>query len=263
MRPLSLCLLGMVVFASAVLAANEPVRVGELTLAQAINKSGRQRMLTQRIAKCYVQIGQGIEVQAAQRQLAEAVALFDTQLEEIRRFASDARGRQSVERLDRVWRPFKMVATGAVNRAGAGRLTAMEEELVGAAHELTSGLQNRSAAPAARLVNISGRQRMLSQRLAKLYLMLAWGIEHRSLANEIGSAREEFDGALAALRAAPQNTPAIRNELEAVGMQWEWFQHALGLAGAASYALIVLNASEAILGSMELVVSQYEALLAR
>ncbi len=256
-------LIALLACAGIFLVGPELAGAADITPAQAINKAGRQRMLTQRIIKAYMQVGQAITPQVSKRQLDDAVLLFEAQLGEQRTIAPDERSRRAVARLDKLWRPFKAVATASADRSGAERLLAMDEELVSAAHELTLELQNSSASPTGRLVNIAGRQRMLSQRLAKYYLLRAWGMESASVSKEIGSARTEFDGALAALRSAPENTAQINKELDAVAVQWEWFQNALGLEGAASYALIVVNASEAILNSMELVTGMYERLPAR
>jgi hypothetical protein len=102
---------------------------------------------------------------------------------------------------------------------------------------------------------------MLSQRLAKLYMVRATGADSPGLRDEMDSARNEFSGALAALQAASENTATLRRELESVALQWEWFQGALGQdGGLASYRLVVADASESILRSMETVTRLYEGL---
>lgn len=227
---------------------------------QVVNVSGRQRMLTQRIVKSYVQIGLGITPELSRRQLNEAVSLFENQLGLLRRNVTDPQNSQLLASMSKRWRDFKRVATGPVDRASAEVLMRVGDELLMTAHDLTLALHSRSGQATAQLVDMSGRQRMLSQRLAKYYLARAWGVQTAADGRELGSARTEFDGALATLRNAPENTPQIKKELEAVAAQWEWFKSALTLEGAASYGHVVAHASEAILNSMELVTSLYEKL---
>ena len=50
----------------------------------AINKAGRQRMLSQRMAKAYFQIGQKIDVDRSKKVLDSSVAAFDRQLIELK-----------------------------------------------------------------------------------------------------------------------------------------------------------------------------------
>jgi PilJ/NarX-like methyl-accepting chemotaxis transducer len=232
----------------------------DLSAAAAINKAGRQRMLTQRIVKAYCQLGLGVMPQVSEAQLSRAVRLFDTQLAELKAFAPDRKTWDALAKLEELWQPFRQTATGAVSREGAQQLSARDEDLLNAAQQATEILEHASGTPVGRLVNISGRQRMLSQRLTKFYMLRLWGFDTPAVRAGMESAVKEFSAALATLRAAPENTPAIAKELDAVALQWEWFRSALSLEGAYSYRLIVADASEAILNSMELVTGMYEQL---
>ncbi len=255
-RLLGLSLLSLaVVRAGHAVAAHPPVDFGAL-----IDAAGRQRMLTQRIVKAYCQAGLNVATDAARAQLGAAVDRFDRQLARLNRDATTSDVRKATARLAKSWTPFRQEALGPVSREGARRLALQSESLLAAANDIVHLLQHAAGTPQARLVNIAGRQRMLSQRLAKLYLLRTWKIASPGLGEQMDAAAAEFEGALATLRAAPENTPAIATELEAVAMQWEWFRSALELEGAESHPYVVTEASEAILGSMELVTAKYAAL---
>lgn len=242
----------------------DDVTAGEtrLDFGAAIDVAGRQRMLTQRIVKAYCQVGLDVARDVSRAQLAAAVDRFGRQLVDLTRRAPTPDARQAATRIGKAWAPFKRDALGPVSRATAGRLVAQGESLLAAANDLVRLLQDAAGTPQARLVNTAGRQRMLSQRLAKLYMLRAWKVETPGLREDMDAAAAEFDGALAALRSAPENTPSIAAELGAVAMQWEWFRNALNLEGAASYPYVVADASESILSSMELVTAKYAALAA-
>ena len=101
---------------------------------------------------------------------------------------------------------------------------------------------------------------MLSQRAAKLYMLQEWGFDSLTIRDEMVRAVNEFTGALAALRTAPENTDVILAELDDVQIQWSWFYHALSLKGDDSFRLIVAESSEAILRQMDILTSRYEQL---
>jgi hypothetical protein len=238
--------------------AHTPAEYGPL-----IDLAGSQRMLTQRIVKAYCQIGLGVSRDVAREQLRDSVQRFDVQLAELRTQLDDGEARQALARVEKPWRGFRRLATGPVSRKAATRLSRLGDEVLQASHALVLALQDAAGTQAARLVNVAGRERMLAQRLAKLYMMRAWGVDTSEVRDAMESVSNEFAGALETLRNAEVNTTEILAELDAVTLQWEWFRSALTLQGTESYAFIVADASESILNSMEVVTRHYAALTGR
>lgn len=244
-------------------AAAWPARAAGIDYGAAIDTAGRQRMLSQRIVKAYCQLGLGVTPEVSRAQLTAATRRFDAQLDTLALGGFGREARTRIALLAARWKPMRQTALGRVDRAGALRLAAQSEAVLEAAQALVMTLQAAAGTAEARLVNVSGRQRMLSQRLAKLYLLRAWAVDVPGLGADLEAAAAEFSDALAVLRAAPENTAEIGRELEAVALQWDWFSSALALQGAASHVHIVADASEAILNSMELITARYAALARR
>ncbi|WP_254706973.1 type IV pili methyl-accepting chemotaxis transducer N-terminal domain-containing protein [Ralstonia pseudosolanacearum] len=80
-------------------------------------------------------------------------------------------------------------------------------------------------------INKAGRQRMLSQRIAKISMFRAWGIATPQMTQDLDAAIQEFAAAQAFLVSAPQNTAAIGSELQLAGTQWLFFEEGGPAAG--------------------------------
>lgn len=227
----------------------------------AINKAGRQRMLSQRLAKAYLMVALGVRAEEGGRILAQSISLFDTQLAELKAYAPDEGVRAAAAALEREWKPYRAVLAGRPGLAGARDVYGMSNAVLDAAHRLTLACERVSAAPSARALLISGRERMLSQRLAKYYLFMFANINTPAARMEFRMTRGEFVQGLSQLPASPLTTPAIRTRLEKVSTEWLEYERALGPEGAGGRrnASEVTARSERILESLEDLVAAYEA----
>ncbi len=231
-------------------------------IESAINKAGRERMLSQRMAKAYFQIGQQLEVERSQKTLDASVAQFDRQLVELKHYAPTPALRETYQRLEQSWLAYKDLLVGrAPSKAQAGQVLALSEQVLALAMAGTDQLEKHAGSQTGRLVNLAGRQRMLSQRMAKLYQAQAWGVAAPNTAAELTQARKQFAAAQQELMDAAAGQPRLREGLELVRQQWLFFDSALNQPPspeARSALLAVASTSERILAEMEAVVTLFE-----
>ncbi|MDL5034061.1 type IV pili methyl-accepting chemotaxis transducer N-terminal domain-containing protein [Pelomonas sp. APW6] len=234
-------------------------------LPDAINKAGRLRMLSQRCAKAYLALGQKVRTEQAEKVLADSMALFDRHLVELRAYAHAAPIAKVYEQMDSSWSAFKPLLVGERPSAkGADAVMVAATQVLALAQQGTALLEQSSGKPVGRLVNLAGRQRMLSQRMAATYLGAAWGVQADGLARQLNQAREEFTQAQAVLKAAPETSAALRSELEMVDQQYVFFDAALralkpGNTDTRSLSE-VFTTSERILQLMDEVTAQFARL---
>jgi len=229
----------------------------------AINKAGRQRMLSQRMAKAYFQIGQQVEVARSKKILDSSVSMFDRQLVELKNFAPTPEIKENYLKLEKSWLAYKDLLVGAEPSQENGRkVLEISEQVLALAHQGTLQFEKLSTGASGRLVNISGRQRMLSQRMAKFYQAIAWGVGNDKSPGELEKARKEFAAAHQELAAAPSNTQQIKESLDLVNQQWLCVENALNQKagrGKRPFAVVATH-RERILEEMEIVVGLYEKL---
>ena len=194
------------------------------SISEGIDKAGRQRMLTQRIVKCYAQKGQDIRYLVAAAELDDSVRVFERQLQQLKGFAQDAESQRLLTLIEQRWLALKQIAVGEVSRTQAEALRILAEQTLTTANQLVLLLEERSGSNQGHLVNLAGRQRMLTQRMANLYLLMAWGFEDPGYLADYKQAVREFEAALFELKTAGENTPEINQALQQVSSMWQMFK---------------------------------------
>ena len=241
-----------------------PTRAQVIDLSDAINKAGRQRMLSQRMGKAWLSIAQGVEPESAKRVLDTSLALFDRQLVELKAYAPNSEISDTYLKLEAAWGSYKTALVGSTpDRSRAASLLATDAQVLALAHQGTVQYEAALGKPAGKLVNIAGRQRMLSQRMAKFYFAAALPVDADKATAEMGKARTEFIGAQDLLRQAPEATARIKESLQLADGQWVFFDAALqrmqNASRSAKSGAEVFVASENLLSVMDAVTGLYAA----
>ena len=248
----------------AVLIAALPALAVAADALETINVAGEQRMLSQRIVKAYVQLGLNLQPLAAKSQLDASMRRFESNQQVLAKaVAVNPDARQALTMLEQAWAAMRPLAVGVPNPDAARRLSQYAETVLNAAEMLVNVFADASGADQHRVLRLAARQRMLSQRIAKAYMLQSWGDRSASVRHELEDAVATFDGVLAQFVARRGDPPEIRQELDDLALQWEWLKAALESEGALSYRLIVSEATDGILAGADRLTQHYQIHLAK
>lgn len=252
-------LLAGAAYAAASSDTNPPL-LSTASKSDQINIAGRQRMLTQRIVKSYVQFTLGVDRPAARQQIADSATVFQAQLSSLRNNSNSQNVADALGIVEALWAEFSILIREEPASEHIDDVVQQSERLLEASESLVAALVEVSGIVISELIDVAGRQRMLSQRFAKLYMLLAANYAASTTQSELSQTRQAFQQALSRLRESSQNTSTTRGMLDQMAAQWVWLEGSTQIQSDRYYPWIVASTSEKILATAEELTAAYTAI---
>ncbi len=152
--------------------------------AELVNIAGLQRMLSQKIVKSYLFYGLNIRPEYTHQQLIDSVLLFDTHYQILLNHSNEEIQDLLlfVEMIKNELLPFSQAPYSKEN---AGIMLEFSETLLEASNEIVERIEKQSQLKINQTINLSGRQRMLTQRIAKFYIAYQAGFTQKQTVREL------------------------------------------------------------------------------
>ena len=158
----------------------------ENNLKSTINLAGKQRMLTQLMVKLSLQVDMNIQKQDNLKKLKKTAELYDSTLKDLKK-TSNKKVLKAIALVEKEWTPFyeelNHLIEGKKSKEALKYIIDKNENLLNLsnelvkAFELTNTSSNYLAKARLHIVNVAGRQRMLTQKMTKEKLLTMKGEE--------------------------------------------------------------------------------------
>ncbi|MES2999442.1 MAG: type IV pili methyl-accepting chemotaxis transducer N-terminal domain-containing protein [Pseudomonadota bacterium] len=241
-------------------------RVGQLSrqvidsarIAESINRAGQQRMLSQRLVKLYALASTRTEMAAAALLMRESMQRGDDNLAALNSELSSATYGDLIGAARAGWKEFRAGLEAKPQPGALLTLDELAEAVLAQSDALVQALESSGLAAQVGVINVAGRQRMLSQRVAKLALLHESAIDTKAVDAALLQAASEFEAGMTRLAEAPLSTPQIRAMLERGSLAWDKLRAAVGGKNQAPARVKLAAASEELLEVFDELTEAYQ-----
>jgi hypothetical protein len=196
-------------------------------IAQDIAGAGRLRTQSQRLAKLYMQAAMGLKAGQARQQIDAGIADVDAEFNRLARYGRKASMQRVYARSEALWQEMRGLLKKSPDAASSERMNLVADELMVHTGKLVMQIEGEGETAVGRLLDLSSRLNMLSQRLARLYLQAYAGNHSQGVLIDIEQARKEFANGLLELDTARENTTGSRDNISLAKNQWIFFDSAI------------------------------------
>ncbi|CAL2084783.1 type IV pili methyl-accepting chemotaxis transducer N-terminal domain-containing protein [Tenacibaculum sp. 190524A05c] len=215
---------------------NGQSKYGMLTFNKAVNISGKQRMLTQKLAKTYLYLLGNPTDAKAKRDLLTTKIIFEKQNKILGANSQSQLTKNLISKVNKTWGKFKSLIEGVPNLKNAKEVIATNSILLKETNDVVEAviLESKNANNASsddslseedvelkQTINRAGKQRMLSQRLALYYFANSGSLKDKNNEARLRGVYSNIDDAITDLLISNFNNAKVEEVLGAAMAKWE------------------------------------------
>ena len=225
--------------------------------AELINIAGKQRMLSQRIAKDYLYMWKNIATSKANRQMKKSMEEFLSAHKKLLVSINNPEIKNLLDFVALSSDDFKDIASKDFCLDNAQLIIDLSETMLEGSQYVFDSLQKSFKIKEADIINISAKQRMLSQRIAKYYISYQSGIKDKNTVDMMKKTVKQFTNNLNILMKNSSNTPQINRKLAEIDKLWKIVHKFYNNIEKGGLPLIVFNTTDNITKKMDEATKMY------
>ncbi len=222
-----------------------------------INLAGKQRMLSQRIAKDYLYAGKKVAPAKANRQLKESLGELLIAHQKLEKSINDPEIANLLAFVQMSSEDFEATSKEPFSLDNAQLVMDLSESMLEGSQYVVDSLKETVKIKESEIVEVAGKQRMLSQRIAKYYIAYQTGIKDKNTVDQMKSAVKIFSESHAALMENSVNTPEINRKLNEIDRLWKIVYKFYLNIEKGGLPLIVFNTTDNITKKMHKITELY------
>jgi len=222
-----------------------------------IDMAGKQRMLSQRIAKDYLYAGKKIAPSKANNQLKKSMDELLHSHKVLVESINDPEIKNLLAFVEMSSEDFKSTASDTFSLDNAQLVMDLSESMLEGSQYVVDSLKKTVKIQESKIIGKAGKQRMLAQRIAKYYIAYQAGIKDKNTIDQMKSAVKIFTESHAVLMKNATNTPAINRKLNDIDRLWKIVYKFYLNIEKGGLPLIVFNTTDNITKKMNEVTKLY------
>jgi hypothetical protein len=214
-------------------------------------------MLSQRLVRVFAQRLAKVGMRRAAELQEESLQRARDNIARLQALVPESLRHPALTTVVQAWESLQAVIEGRLSPSAVMPADASADVLLQAAEHLTRALEVAGGRRVLHVVNLSGRQRMLAQRVAK-EAMVSLATDRAPATEALNAAVVAFEAALKELEGAPLSSDLIRSSLAAARDEWLRMMRALAVFEEANERAACAVASDALVQIFDRLTEHYQ-----